>query len=112
MYVLLSKWFGFTIELRVRRIAVAILKNTSAVRMFQQEDNEMSVDLHYNIAESYKDSPRLRVEWLLHLGTIHRKFERFAEAAFCSIHAAAIVAEYLFMMVRFSSCAISQRSFS
>jgi hypothetical protein len=68
--------------------------------MFQEEDNEMSVDLHYNIAESYKDSPRLRVEWLLHLGAIHRKFARYAEAAFCSIHAATIVAEYQFMMVR------------
>jgi len=91
-----SEFQGSVIDLAMNLLA--ILKNTSAVRMFQQKDTEMSVDLHYNIAESYKDSPRLRVEWLSQLGAIHRKFERFAEAAFCCIHAATIVAEYQFMM--------------
>eukprot|EP00041_Stephanoeca_diplocostata_P039490 m.1632108 g.1632108 ORF g.1632108 m.1632108 type:complete len:2191 (-) comp25404_c0_seq3:4177-10749(-) len=78
-----------------------ILKNTSQVRQFREHekaDTEMSVELHYRIAESYKDSPRLRVEWLQHLENIHASCEQFAEAGFCAVHAAAIVAEYLTML--------------
>lgn len=78
-----------------------ILKNTSQVRQFREHeksDTEMSVELHYRIAESYKDSPRLRVEWLQHLGNIHASCDQHAEAAFCAVHSAAIVAEYLSML--------------
>ena len=66
-----------------------ILKNTSQVRQFQENeksDTEMSVELHYRIAESYKDSPRLRVEWLQHLGNIHASCGQNAEAGFCAVH--------------------------
>jgi len=76
-----------------------ILADTSQIRDFAKDksdpDHNMSIELHYRIAESYKTSPRIRIEWLDTLSKIHEGCKQYAEAGFCMVHSAAIVAEKL-----------------
>lgn len=56
----------------------------------------MQIDLHHSIADGYKHSPDLRLTWITTLGERHIRSGRHAEAAQCFLHAAALVAEYLY----------------
>jgi len=70
-----------------------IQRDTSYIREFGESDSEMLIDVHYRIADGYKNSPRIRMEWLKTLSELHTKYEQHAEAGFCMIHSAAILAE-------------------
>nr|XP_006823927.1 PREDICTED: dedicator of cytokinesis protein 9-like [Saccoglossus kowalevskii] len=60
-----------------------------------ENDPEMLVDLQYSLAKSYASTPELRKTWLESMARIHEKNRDFSEAAYCYIHVAALVAEYL-----------------
>eukprot|EP00040_Diaphanoeca_grandis_P026854 m.151351 g.151351 ORF g.151351 m.151351 type:complete len:2129 (-) comp30753_c2_seq1:123-6509(-) len=70
-----------------------IQRDTSYIREFGESDSEMLIDVHYRIADGYKNSPRIRMEWLKTLSELHTKYDQHAEAGFCMIHSAAILAE-------------------
>ena len=80
----------------------------------------MLMDLMYRISKGYQNSPDLRLTWLHHMADKHSSvwydfcfiialtlpfpppsfFQRnnYTEAAMCSVHAAALVAEYLYLL--------------
>ncbi|XP_033100941.1 dedicator of cytokinesis protein 11-like isoform X8 [Anneissia japonica] len=60
-----------------------------------ENDPEMYVDLQYSLARSYSSTPELRRTWLESMAETHNKHGNYSEAAFCYIHIAAILAEYL-----------------
>ncbi|XP_071951747.1 dedicator of cytokinesis protein 9-like isoform X5 [Antedon mediterranea] len=60
-----------------------------------ENDPEMYVDLQYSLAKSYSSTPELRRTWLESMAETHNKHGNYSEAAFCYIHIAAILAEYL-----------------
>ncbi|XP_076463063.1 dedicator of cytokinesis protein 7-like isoform X1 [Babylonia areolata] len=63
-----------------------------------QEDPEMLLDLMYRIAKGYQTSPDLRLTWLQNMAGKHGERGNHAEAAQCLVHAAGLVAEYLYMI--------------
>ncbi|KAE8584717.1 hypothetical protein XENTR_v10021082 [Xenopus tropicalis] len=60
-----------------------------------EKDPEMLIDLQYSLAKSYASTPELRKTWLESMAKIHTKNGDYSEAAMCSIHVAALVAEFL-----------------
>ncbi|XP_028405418.1 dedicator of cytokinesis protein 7-like [Dendronephthya gigantea] len=74
-----------------------ILTNTVKMHEFN-EDPEMLIDLMYRIAKGYQNSPDLRLTWLQNMAAQHTKLSNHLEAAMCVIHAAALVAEYLYLV--------------
>ena len=80
------------------------------------------MDLMYRISKGYRDSPDLRLTWLQNMAHSHNEVrspcshiaipralvtqffvhfsqrKHFQEAAMCLVHAAALVAEYLYML--------------
>ncbi|XP_018085480.1 dedicator of cytokinesis protein 11 isoform X2 [Xenopus laevis] len=60
-----------------------------------EKDPEMLIDLQYSLAKSYASTPELRKTWLESMAKIHMKNGDYSEAAMCSIHVAALVAEFL-----------------
>ncbi|XP_065923700.1 dedicator of cytokinesis protein 7 isoform X2 [Magallana gigas] len=74
-----------------------ILSDTVKMKEFQ-EDPEMLLDLMYRIAKGYQNSPDLRLTWLHTMATKHSERNNHAEAAHCLVHAAGLIAEYLYMI--------------
>ena len=58
------------------------------------------MDLMDSIARGYQNSPDLRLQWLQHMAEKHVQHKNVAEAAMCIVHAAALVAEYLYILER------------
>ena len=58
-----------------------------------KDDFDMMIDLHYRIAEGYKGSPNLRHHWLKTMSAQNEGRKRYAEAAFCHVHCAALMVE-------------------
>jgi len=58
-----------------------------------KSDFDMMIDLHYRIAEGYKGSPNLRHHWLKTMSEQNEEKKRYAEAAFCHVHCAALMVE-------------------
>ena len=83
----------------------------------------MLMDLMYRISKGYQNSPDLRLTWLQHMADkhsavrhslslstgshihhhpqhthTHSQRQNYTEAAMCLVHAAALVAEYLYML--------------
>lgn len=71
-----------------------ILRDTSQIKRYEH-DPHMMIDLQCRIAEGYRNSPDLRLTWLQNMAQKHVQLGQNAEAAQCTIHAAALVAEYL-----------------
>ena len=86
-------------------------------RVSLAQDPEMLMDLMYRISKGYQNSPDLRLTWLQHMADKHSSvrllsivlikmtslslsFQRnnYTEAAMCLVHAAALVAEYLYLL--------------
>lgn len=85
---------------QVRELAINlhhILLDTVKMQSFQN-DPEMLMDLMYRISKGYQNSPDLRLTWLQHMAKNHNEREHYTEAAMCLVHAAALVAEYLYML--------------
>uniref|UniRef100_UPI00398E44B7 dedicator of cytokinesis protein 7-like n=1 Tax=Pristiophorus japonicus TaxID=55135 RepID=UPI00398E44B7 len=59
------------------------------------KDGDMQIDLMYRIAKGLQNYVDLRLMWLRNIAMKHIESERFAEAAHCLVHSAALVAEYL-----------------
>ncbi|XP_061192678.1 dedicator of cytokinesis protein 7-like isoform X2 [Saccostrea echinata] len=74
-----------------------ILSDTVKMKEFQ-EDPEMLLDLMYRIAKGYQNSPDLRLTWLQNMASKHSERNNHAEAAHCLVHAAGLIAEYLYMI--------------
>lgn len=55
----------------------------------------MLADLHYRIAQEYIHAPDLRLASFENLTDLHLQNQRYAEAALCSLHSAALVYHYL-----------------
>eukprot|EP00049_Salpingoeca_infusionum_P004363 m.78395 g.78395 ORF g.78395 m.78395 type:complete len:1251 (-) comp12532_c0_seq4:230-3982(-) len=85
--------FPLEVEDLTQRL-LTVLVNTAKFQKFK-DDPEMLVDLQYDIALSYSRSPLLRVTWLESIGKLHAKNGKWSEAANCSLHCAAIVAQVL-----------------
>ena len=60
----------------------------------------MYMDLMDSIARGYQNSPDLRLQWLQHMAEKHVQHKNSAEAATCIVHAAALVAEYQYILER------------
>jgi hypothetical protein len=81
---------------------LAILEDSVKINQ-HSNDPEMLADLYHRIAASYRNAPDLRVTWLESLAAVHSRHApgtssaaaHWAEAAQCSIHIAALIAEYL-----------------
>lgn len=58
-------------------------------------DPEMMADLYNRIASGYINAPSLRITWLDSLSTFYIQRNRYAEAAMCNLHIAAMICEYL-----------------
>eukprot|EP00051_Salpingoeca_urceolata_P015144 m.194842 g.194842 ORF g.194842 m.194842 type:complete len:2019 (+) comp18304_c1_seq1:82-6138(+) len=81
----------------VRKLAVnlyQILRDTSQIKQYES-DPLMFIDVQYRIAQGYRNSPDLRLQWLWNMAQKQIELNNSAEAAQCTIHAAALVAEYL-----------------
>ncbi|XP_078411952.1 dedicator of cytokinesis protein 7-like isoform X1 [Cetorhinus maximus] len=59
------------------------------------KDVDMQIDLMYRIAKGLQNYLDLRLMWLRNIAMKHVERKRFAEAAHCLVHSAALVAEYL-----------------
>uniref|UniRef100_A0A7M5X2J4 Dedicator of cytokinesis protein 7 n=2 Tax=Clytia hemisphaerica TaxID=252671 RepID=A0A7M5X2J4_9CNID len=75
-----------------------ILSDTVKMKEYE-EDKEMYIDLQYRIAKGYQNSPDLRLTWLQNMAKDHTKYHNFTEAGMCLVHSAALVAEYLSLLV-------------
>lgn len=71
-----------------------VLINTTELKNFAN-DPEMLVDLQYDVAASYNNSPHLRFTWLESIAKIHANRGSWSEAAMAVIHCATIVAQQL-----------------
>lgn len=71
-----------------------VLVNTVQLKKYSN-DPEMLVDLQYDVADSYNNSPQLRLTWLESMASIHTREGHWSEAAMCVIHCAGIIAEQL-----------------
>lgn len=69
------------------------------------------IDLQYQIADGYRRSPALRLQQLLSMSKRLAKDGRFAEAAQCKVHAAALITEYLHMVEVKSHIPIGAKAF-
>lgn len=85
---------------QVRELALnlhRILLDTVKMQEFQ-DDPEMLIDLMYRISKGYQNSPDLRLTWLQYMAEKHSSRKNYTEAAMCLVHAAALVAEYLYLL--------------
>ncbi|KAL6064625.1 Dedicator of cytokinesis protein 9 [Balamuthia mandrillaris] len=75
-----------------------ILRDSVKINQYDN-DPEMMADLYYRISKSYANTPDLRVTWLINLANFHADKARknWAEAGQCTLHIAALIAEYLHM---------------
>ncbi|XP_045133980.1 dedicator of cytokinesis protein 9-like isoform X2 [Portunus trituberculatus] len=86
---------GFVSEVRdlTKRIRT-VLVATAQMREHER-DPEMLCDLQHSLAASYAATPELRTTWLQAMSKHHVKNGDLSEAAFCQLHIAALMAEYL-----------------
>ncbi|XP_076061952.1 dedicator of cytokinesis protein Ziz isoform X2 [Oratosquilla oratoria] len=86
---------GFVSEVRdlTKRIRT-VLVATAQMREHER-DPEMLCDLQHSLASSYASTPELRTTWLQAMAKHHFKNCDLSEAAFCQLHIAALMAEYL-----------------
>ncbi|XP_068107031.1 dedicator of cytokinesis protein 11 isoform X2 [Hyperolius riggenbachi] len=90
---------------RIRTVIMA----TSQMKE-HEKDPEMLIDLQYSLAKSYASTPELRKTWLESMAKIHTKNGDLSEAAMCSIHVAALVAEFLYRKKLFhSGCSVFKK---
>lgn len=73
-----------------------IVRDTAQVKEHEM-DVARTMDIYQRIADGYRNSPDLRLTWLLSMAKLHESQTNHAEAAQCNIHAAALVSEYLNM---------------
>ena len=73
---------------------IQVLRDTAEMQ-HNGEDVEMQVDLMCRIADTYSNTPHLRVIWLEKVADIHIKEGNWAEAAMSVSHCAAVIAEHL-----------------
>lgn len=59
------------------------------------KDLEILADSYWRIAESYRQTPELRLEWLEKLAQFHAKNGDFPEAAMTMLHCVALISDYL-----------------
>jgi dedicator of cytokinesis protein 6/7/8 len=74
-----------------------ILRDSLKIQQYR-DDQQMMEDLIYRVAHSYTSTPDLRVTWLDNLCDEHKKVGNYAEAACATLHIAALVAEYLYLL--------------
>ncbi|KAM4695932.1 dedicator of cytokinesis protein 11 isoform 1-T1 [Rhinophrynus dorsalis] len=90
---------------RIRTVIMA-----TAQMKEHEKDPEMLIDLQYSLAKSYASTPELRKTWLESMAKIHVKNGDYSEAAMCSIHVAALVAEFLHRKKLFhSGCSVFKK---
>eukprot|EP00041_Stephanoeca_diplocostata_P038322 m.1498353 g.1498353 ORF g.1498353 m.1498353 type:complete len:2221 (+) comp25203_c0_seq1:290-6952(+) len=71
-----------------------VLKDTLEMRHYAG-DEEMLVDLHYRVAQTYANTPELRIAWLERIALMHVAQENWSEAAMCVCHCAALICDHL-----------------
>ena len=74
-----------------------ILKDTLKVNQLKKDgSDDMSIsDLIYQISESYKNTPDLRVTWLKALSNLHIEQGMYTEAGMCYLHISALIHDFL-----------------
>ncbi|XP_077350111.1 dedicator of cytokinesis protein 11 isoform X1 [Lithobates pipiens] len=90
---------------RIRTVIMA-----TAQMKEHEKDPEMLIDLQYSLAKSYASTPELRKTWLESMAKIHVKNGDYSETAMCSIHVAALVAEFLYRKKLFhTGCSVLKK---
>ncbi|XP_072287615.1 dedicator of cytokinesis protein 11 [Pyxicephalus adspersus] len=90
---------------RIRTVIMA-----TAQMKEHEKDPEMLIDLQYSLAKSYASTPELRKTWLESMAKIHVKNGDYSEAAMCSIHVAALVAEFVYRKKLFhTGCSVFKK---
>lgn len=85
--------FALEVEDLTKRIRNIFM--TTAQMKNYEDDIEMLIDSQYSLAKSYANCLELRRTWLDSMASIHYKEKNYAEAAYCYLHIAALVAENL-----------------
>ncbi|PAV58058.1 hypothetical protein WR25_24617 [Diploscapter pachys] len=80
-----------------------ILSDTISMKE-HSNDYEMTIDLMYRVAKAYEANPDLKLTWLLNMANLHSERQFFCEAALCTMHAAALSAEYISMTTTNGLC--------
>ncbi|XP_060701989.1 dedicator of cytokinesis protein 7-like isoform X1 [Hemiscyllium ocellatum] len=85
--------FSMQVEELLRNLK-AVLCDTVKLQAFLM-DVDMQIDLMFRIAKGLQNYLDLRLMWLRNIAMKHIERKKFAEAAHCMVHSAALVAEYL-----------------
>lgn len=85
--------FSSAVEKLIERL-YGILRDYMRINEFAHDD-EMTADLYHRLADGYTNAPCLRLTWLESLGNFHKRKQNWAESAMCSVHIAAMMAEFL-----------------
>ncbi|XP_069940326.1 dedicator of cytokinesis protein 9 isoform X3 [Cherax quadricarinatus] len=86
---------GFVNEVRDLTKKIRTVLVATAQMREHERDPEMLCDLQHSLAASYAATPELRTTWLQAMAKHHVKNGDLSEAAFCQLHIAALMAEYL-----------------
>ncbi|XP_006571706.1 dedicator of cytokinesis protein 9 isoform X1 [Apis mellifera] len=89
------KGTGFPVEVKDLNKRIRTVLMATAQMREHNNDPEMLVDLQHSLANSYASTPELRHTWLETMARNHARDGNFSEAAFCQLHIAALIAEYL-----------------
>lgn len=89
------KGSGFPFEVKDLTKRVRTVLMATAQMQAHQMDPERMLELQNSLANSYASTPELRHTWLITMARNHEQNGNISEAAMCSLHIAALMAEYL-----------------
>lgn len=89
------KGTGFPFEVKDLTKRVRTVLMATAQMQAHQMDPERMLELQNSLANSYASTPELRHTWLITMARNHEQNGNISEAAMCSLHIAALMAEYL-----------------
>lgn len=89
------KGTGFPFEVKDLTKRVRTVLMATAQMQAHQMDPERMLELQNSLASSYASTPELRHTWLITMARNHEQNGNISEAAMCSLHIAALMAEYL-----------------
>ncbi len=89
------KGTGFPNEVKDLTKRVRTVLMATAQMQSHHSNPEKLIELQYSLANSYASTPELRHTWLVTMARNHEMNGNISEAAFCHLHIAALIAEYL-----------------
>ncbi|KYQ91082.1 DOCK family protein [Tieghemostelium lacteum] len=84
----------------LRNRLFGVIQNNEKIQQYSY-DPEMKADLYYNLANTFIESPDLRITWLKSLAAFLKENKNYEEAAQVNIIAAALVSGYLKLLNRY-----------